>query len=118
MALYREHLEMIQALPEPEEEIAEEAVPVSDEPVFEPVAMAISEEEMPITEEVNENINADEIFVVPEAEVIPITESLFEVIPDEAEDAPETNGGRFSDLQFGEEYTITEEPRGFFKRKK
>ena len=127
MALYREHLEMIQALPEPEaEEAAEEPAPVEEEPIAEPepepipdpipTPVAIPAEEMPIDAEPEEEFATEDSFVLHEAEVVPITESLFETIPEE-EELPEKSG-RFSDLQFGDDYSVTEEKRGFFKRKK
>ncbi len=133
LSIYREHLSLIQVLPEEEvqeeaeevaveEPIAEEApeAPISIvEDVAEEVPMAIEEEEAaPAAEETEEPIEEEtqEEDAVSFTSLVDITEEAAEPVQEEA---PKS---RFANLKFGDGYDISDEkeekPRGMFRRKK
>ena len=146
MSIYREHLELIKVLPEEEEEKAAEAETVLDAvpaasgdgnmgstPVKEPAvvvedvpapvaAVAVPQPQMTVAEEIK-------TAPAPIQSPAPVEQTMFQNVPQlddngEPVAAGTTNGGetsRFADLKFGDDYRLeddTEEPRGFFKRKK
>jgi len=134
LSIYREHLSLIQILPEedaqeeaeevaaeepianaePEvptvavEEVAEEAPIVTEE---EEAAPAAEETEEPVEEEAKESAD-----VVSFTSLVDIAEEATEPVQDEA---PKS---RFSNLKFGDDYDVSDEkeekPRGMFRRKK
>ena len=128
LSIYREHLSLIQVLPEeePEAEPVVEEVPVA-EPVVEAVPVVETvEDATPVVEETAVEETVEEIAPIAAeqetavAEEAPAVMSLEEIA--EAEVVEEAPKSRFSDLKFGDDYDITkdenEKPRGFFRRKK
>ncbi len=122
LAIYREHLSLIQVLPEAEpEEETPEAAPAVEENA--PVAVA-QEETAPLSETVDapaeEEPAAEETPVAaePEEEGVTSLEAIAEAEPL----PPESPKSRFGDLQFGEDYDNAQngdtQPRGLFRRKK
>lgn len=133
LSIYREHLSLIQILPE--EDAQEEAeVVVVEEPIVEtepeaPISfveevaeeepIAIEEEAAPAAEEPEASIEEEiqeEADVVSFTSLVDIAEEATEPVQDEA---PKS---RFSNLKFGDDYDISDEkeekPRGMFRRKK
>lgn len=124
LSIYREHLSLIQVLPEEEpeeapaeacaEETGNDEVPVEEAPVEAAPAVVAEEVVEPIAVEpaVTET-------VVPSVEDMPAVTSL-EALVAETEEAEEAPKSRFADLQFGDDYDNAhdEKPRGLFRRKK
>lgn len=111
LSLYKEHLSLINAMPEPEEEPAEETPeqPADTVPESQPAEPAA---EPPAAETPAEIAQPEaEPPAEPSVPLMPTEES-----PEETEEEP--NQSRFSDLQFGDDYAVSEEARGFFRRKK
>ncbi len=129
LSIYREHLSLIQVLPEEEsqDEAAEEAVeeiqPVSEEPVedvtieetaAEESVIEMVEEILPVAEETDESDD-----VVSFASLADTADEEEEAV---VEEAPKP---RFAGLKFGDDYDISndeeeeeQKPRGLFRRKK
>ncbi|MBE6757368.1 MAG: DivIVA domain-containing protein [Ruminococcaceae bacterium] len=122
LSIYREHLSLIQVLPEEEEEApadesAEDTV-ASEEIAVEEAVDAVAEVPS-VAEEIVEPAAVEPIApVVEEPTAVTSLEALVEAEPEAVEEAPKS---RFADLQFGDDYDNTqdeEKPRGFFRRKK
>lgn len=134
LSIYREHLSLIQVLPEEEpeqeeavEEPACETSVVENDPIEEPAPIAQPEAEEPaVTETVEEPAPVED--TVEEAEDVPADAVPFARLADIAAEAEspaeeETPKSRFANLKFGENYDIADEeedtkPRGIFRRKK
>ncbi len=123
LSIYREHLSLIQVLPEEEkedvaEEVTEEVVceeaPAETQAVAEPIEEPVVSAEEPVAA-VEAELPAEATTVAEE----PAVTSLEQIA--EAEVAEEAPRSRFADLKFGDEYDIAEDkdkPRGLFRRKK
>ncbi len=127
LSIYREHLSLIQVLPEEEkeeevaaEEPAEEPAPEAETVTFEPTPMTeeVAEADIPVVEPLASIAEEPAVEAPVEAETTGVT-SLEEIAETAvAEEAPKS---RFSDLKFGDDYDIAqdeEKPRGLFRRKK
>ncbi len=133
LSIYREHLSLIQVLPEEEapeetEDVAVEEPIAEEEPeapisivedVAEEVPMAVEEEEAaPAAEETEEPIKeeTEEADAVSFTSLVDIAEETTEPVQEEA------TKSRFANLKFGDDYDISDEkeekPRGMFRRKK
>ncbi len=133
LSIYREHLSLIQVLPEEdvqEEETAEAPIvediveeTTVEEVVAEPIVeeTVAEEEESALIEPAEEPVavaaEADE-----PADAVSFT-SLVDIAAEAEESAPEeAPKSRFADLKFGADYDISDEqeekPRGLFRRKK
>lgn len=145
LSIYREHLSLINVLPEVEEKPAEPAeeepkpaeVPVQqpvvqeapafqkpvEQPAFEPV-----EKERTAEQPVEEN-HAERPFIlnIPELEeeeeeaAAPVSGAAASAPVQQQPEQPAHPVSRFADLKFGDEYDISKddsEPKGFFKRRK
>lgn len=140
MSIYREHLELIKVLPEEEQGNPAEApaaVTAAEEPPVQaapPVAEPAPVQEQPVVEDVPVKAPVLEEPVpepVPAQAPSPVEQPRFQNVPqldDEGEPisaaapAESAFSSRFSDIKFGDDYHMdeeeSEEPRGFFKRKK
>ncbi len=130
LSIYREHLSLIQVLPEEDPQDEE----VAEETVEQPCAV----EEAPVENVAVEETVAEEAVVEPVAEILPVEEeteepvdvvsfsSLVDVAAEDEETVvEETPKSRFAGLKFGDDYDISneeeeqqEKPRGLFRRKK
>lgn len=125
LTIYREHLSLIQVLPEEEEKeeapAAEAETPATEEaaPIVETVEEAAPVLEEVTVEDVAQVTIEEEIEEVKEEPTVLSLEEIAEAETEVVEEAPKS---RFSDLKFGDDYDIskdeTEKPRGFFRRKK
>ena len=119
MQLYREHLTLIDALPDTREG-APVAAPEAEAPVKEEVQVA----ETPVVDEPTAEFIPIEPLEEPEPVVAaPVAEPEQAAMPtlfmeeDEEEYAPQ-NPNRYNSLQFGEEYEEASRSGGFFRKKK
>lgn len=121
LSIYREHLSLIQLLPE--EEPQEETVEETEEAVASATAEETAEtvETVETVEETAADVVEETVEepTVPEVAEVPAMTSLEELAETEvSEEAPRS---RFSDLKFGDDYDMAEDeekPRGLFRRKK
>lgn len=123
MAIYKEHLVLIQQLPEPEEEAAPaEETPIVEAPAEEEPAVVEAEPVEPVAEEEPVAETEPEQITLEQVQEQPLTwnepEIAAEPVPLAEEEPEEEPSSRFADLQFGDDYPTAGNSRGFFNRKK
>lgn len=118
LAIYKEHLVLIQQLPEEEETAPEEETASAEEAVAEEANEPETAEAEEAAEETETLETEQATFEETAEEVEPLSfeEEEEEVCEDEVKEDPASD--RFADLQFGDDYPTAGNSRGFFNRKK